>query len=406
MNTLAKSMGSILNRPNENTGGYLSEIQTLHFNYSQLKDEETIKWLKNNTIECKKRYRRTVAEAAYLGKLLLEVKDRLGHGYFVDWLHEEFIKPKWFGLTSAGNFMRVACAVNKYGLDRIEKIPFSLLYMNSSREDNEEFLEHMIEGYEEYQWTQREAVQEKKKYNLLKDLENKKVITPEQRKTILKTDLSLEEVKVVVNKPPQELKQSIAVLESGNNSTAVAELTSVDNVTEVVPSVSIKDFKYNNLNYPPEMTVRKYNLTFLQGSLNREDSTHFVDHIYKISDYTETLAIVINPLDLLTLKPINNFNLKHVVIVKRNEKRVIPEIDTINHVIMIAVFTKKPRARIIIDDYYPSYELAFSHICEAYTSKSACELLLMACSNTVYYNLYDKDLLHTVNKNYNMTTYY
>jgi len=408
MSALGKSMGAILNRPSLNTGGYIAEIQTLHFNYDQLKDEETIKWLKNNTIECKKRYRRTITEAAYLGKLLLEVKDRLGHGYFIDWLQEEFIKPKWFGLTTAGNFMRVACAVNKYGLERIEKIPFSILYMNSSRDDNEEFLEHMIEGYERHQWTQREAVEEKKKYDLLKNLENKEVITPVERKAILGAELSLDEVKVIANKHPQELKQSVAVLANPNEGSNGSNSSNSSNssVAEVIPAVSVKKFKYDELNYPPEMVVRKYNLVFLQGSLNREDSTYFVDHIYKICDYTDTLAVVINPLDLLTLQPINNFNLKHVIVVKRNEKRVVPEIDTINHVIMIAVFSKKNRARVILEDYYPSYELAFSHICEAYTNKSARELLLMGSSSTIFYNLYDTDLLHTVNKNYSMTTYY
>ncbi|WP_052056034.1 DUF3102 domain-containing protein [Myxosarcina sp. GI1] len=75
------------------------------FNYTSLNlDEETLLFVRDRTVEIKKLIRRTAQDIVDIGKYLTEVKDKLGHGNFYNWLDVEF---NW-SYSTAARFMQVA----------------------------------------------------------------------------------------------------------------------------------------------------------------------------------------------------------------------------------------------------------------------------------------------------------
>ncbi|BAY49697.1 hypothetical protein SAMD00079811_73260 [Scytonema sp. HK-05] len=80
----------------------LSNQEEQSFDYSVL-DPRTKLFLQLHTKEIKSLMRRTAEDFIKIGQKLLEVKEKLGHGHFEDWLKAEF---NW-GMWTARKFMQI-----------------------------------------------------------------------------------------------------------------------------------------------------------------------------------------------------------------------------------------------------------------------------------------------------------
>ncbi|NJO97109.1 MAG: DUF3102 domain-containing protein [Pleurocapsa sp. CRU_1_2] len=96
------------------------------FDYSQL-DSETSVFIREQTEEIRGLMRRTAQGIVDIGQKLLDIKEKLGHGNFLNWLKKEF---DWSELT-AQRFMQVARQFKSTNLLDLEIAP-SALYILSA----------------------------------------------------------------------------------------------------------------------------------------------------------------------------------------------------------------------------------------------------------------------------------
>ena len=96
------------------------------FDYSQL-DSETSGFVREQTEEIRGLMRRTAQGIVDIGQKLLDIKEKLGHGNFLNWLKKEF---DWSELT-AQRFMQVAKQFKSHNLLDLEIAP-SALYILSA----------------------------------------------------------------------------------------------------------------------------------------------------------------------------------------------------------------------------------------------------------------------------------
>jgi hypothetical protein len=83
------------------------------FDYASL-DPATSRFVQQRTGEIRLLMKRTAQDIIELGQKLIAVKDRLGHGYFLDWLEAEF----GWSYPTAARFMQVANSFNEsYQID-------------------------------------------------------------------------------------------------------------------------------------------------------------------------------------------------------------------------------------------------------------------------------------------------
>lgn len=108
------------------------------FDYSQL-EEETSVFVREQTEEIRGLMRRTAQGIVDIGQKLLEIKEKLGHGNFLNWLKKEF---DWSELT-AQRFMQVARQFKSHNLLDLEIAP-SALYILSAPSTQEEVREEAL----------------------------------------------------------------------------------------------------------------------------------------------------------------------------------------------------------------------------------------------------------------------
>lgn len=108
------------------------------FDYSQL-EEETSVFVREQTEEIRGLMRRTAQGIVDIGQKLLEIKEKLGHGNFLNWLKKEF---DWSELT-AQRFMQVARQFKSNNLLDLNIAP-SALYILSAPSTQEEVREEAL----------------------------------------------------------------------------------------------------------------------------------------------------------------------------------------------------------------------------------------------------------------------
>lgn len=110
------------------------------FDYAGL-DIETQAFIKVKAKDIHIRLKRAAADIVAVGQALIEVKARLDHGQFGDWLQSEF------GMTDrhARNFMNVA---SRFGdkTETISDLPATVLYLLAAPSTPEEIVEQVIAG--------------------------------------------------------------------------------------------------------------------------------------------------------------------------------------------------------------------------------------------------------------------
>jgi CheY-like chemotaxis protein len=150
------------------------DSSTPDFDYSQL-DSETSVFIREQTEEIRGLMRRTAQGIVDIGQKLLDIKEKLGHGNFLNWLKKEF---DWSELT-AQRFMQVARQFESTNLLDLEIAP-SALYILSAPSTQDSVREEALSRAQAGESITYKAAKEiKEKYqptsNVKKDEENKQV---------------------------------------------------------------------------------------------------------------------------------------------------------------------------------------------------------------------------------------
>lgn len=107
--------------------GKISSTQEKSFDYSYL-DPETAVFVQEKTKKLKKLARKMAQDIIDIGKYLMEVKQKLGHGNFYSWIDAEF---DW-GYSSVTRFMQVADRFKTSNLQEIDISPSALYHLSAS----------------------------------------------------------------------------------------------------------------------------------------------------------------------------------------------------------------------------------------------------------------------------------
>ena len=91
------------------------------FDYSSL-DEDLSSFVQEKTQKIKKLIKKTTEDIINIGTYLTEVKEKLGHGNYLNWLYSEF---KWSNAT-ASRFMNVAAKFKSISLQDLDILPTAL----------------------------------------------------------------------------------------------------------------------------------------------------------------------------------------------------------------------------------------------------------------------------------------
>src|SRR3972149_2787735 len=113
-------------------------MQLQLFDYQQL-DTETREIVQQRTSEIKALMKRTAQDIIEIGQKLIEVKERLPHGAFGDWLESEF---EW-KTTTAWNFMRVTEKFSNF--ENLPNFAPSALYLLAAPSTPDEARQEAIE---------------------------------------------------------------------------------------------------------------------------------------------------------------------------------------------------------------------------------------------------------------------
>ena len=134
------------------------------FDYSLL-DDDTISFVQSRTIKIKRLAKRVAADVINVGNYLIEVKNKLGHGYFMDWLEAEF---NWSNRTAA-RFMSVAQKFTIDSLTNLELLPTALYIMAAPSTPNEAVVEVMERAKQGETITEKKAKEIKDRHKALKE---------------------------------------------------------------------------------------------------------------------------------------------------------------------------------------------------------------------------------------------
>lgn len=88
-------------------------------------DPEVSTFIQQHTTEIKERMRRSAQDVVEIGQRLIEVKERLGHGHFLEWIKTEF---DWHRDT-ANKFMHVAEQFGTLEMSKFSTFAPSALYL-------------------------------------------------------------------------------------------------------------------------------------------------------------------------------------------------------------------------------------------------------------------------------------
>ena len=191
------------------------------FDYSSL-DDETVSFVQEKTKEIRRLIRRSSQDIIDIGRYLIEVKNKLGHGNFYNWLDAEF---DW-SYVSASRFMNVANRFGTFSLKDLDIMP-TALYELASPSVPEEAVTEAVELAQAGQvLDQKTAKAIKAKYKALKG-QTESIVQPqnveraESTQTRSKgTALSIESVSQLSSGLPEKkdkTKQSILAVVLSEN---------------------------------------------------------------------------------------------------------------------------------------------------------------------------------------------
>ena len=176
------------------------------FDYSQL-DSETSGFVREQTEEIRGLMRRTAQGIVDIGQKLLDIKEKLGHGNFLNWLKKEF---DWSELT-AQRFMQVAKQFKSHNLLDLEIAP-SALYILSAPSTQDSVREEILSRARAGEKITYKATKEtKQKYqSASKVKKDEKIDRDEEKKKAEPETLSVSDVRAsLLDKPRTRAIQSL-----------------------------------------------------------------------------------------------------------------------------------------------------------------------------------------------------
>lgn len=154
---------------------HIAELEAFNYNYSTL-PTELAKELKNTTTNIRVHYRNALQSLSSVGLQLIKTKDILPRGEWVNWVKQEFDEPGYFSIYTAENYMNLARLVQAHGLENLKNLPLSVLYI-LSREQDEEFIEKILEQSQEDSISRTRYRQIKSEFNNLQIAEESSIAT-------------------------------------------------------------------------------------------------------------------------------------------------------------------------------------------------------------------------------------
>jgi response regulator of citrate/malate metabolism len=176
-------------------------LETKTFDYANL-DSETSLFVKQQTGEIKSLMKRTAQGILEIGQKLLEIKQKLGHGNFLDWLKVEF---NWSEPT-AQRFMQVARQFKFINLMDLEIAP-SALYVLSAPSTPELVREEAIaraQAGENITYTTAQEIKQKHQpTSTSKVKKDKKIEQDKEKASIERITQSVDDVKSSILEQPR-----------------------------------------------------------------------------------------------------------------------------------------------------------------------------------------------------------
>lgn len=182
----------------------------IQFDYSNL-DRTTCQFILQKTGEIRTLMRRTAQDIFLIGKKLIEIKERLEHGHFLEWLEAEFA---WSDRT-ARNFMRVAEVFKMETISDLQFAP-SALYILAASSIPERAREEAVDRALKGETISKKTAQEiKQKYTRTQELSEKKVTitSPTFSDSTAKTS---QEIVAIIPKQPQKRQKSLPSADPNN----------------------------------------------------------------------------------------------------------------------------------------------------------------------------------------------
>lgn len=152
--------------------------QLILFQYDQLKQDDR-DFIQGRTNEIKALVKRTAQDIIDIGSMLIEVKDRLPHGMWGQWLDKEF----GWGLTAAFRFTTVAVKFKSSNLEDLEMAPSALYLLAAPSTPDEaraEALERAIGGETITHKAAKEIVKAHKEDDLSEEIETETISTEDE----------------------------------------------------------------------------------------------------------------------------------------------------------------------------------------------------------------------------------
>ena len=179
------------------------------FDYSQL-DSKTSDFVREQTEEIRGLMRRTAQGIVDIGQKLLDIKEKLGHGNFLNWLKKEF---DWSELT-AQRFMQVAKQFKSHNLLDLEIAPSALYILSApSTQDlvREEALSRARAGES---ITYKAAKEIKQKYQPVSKVKKDEKIGKNEEKKVEPETKSVSDVRAsLLDKPHTRAIESLPIQE-------------------------------------------------------------------------------------------------------------------------------------------------------------------------------------------------
>lgn len=371
------------------------ELQQLYYDYNQLKDKQLAKWLSNCTIEIRGRQYKSMKEVYQMGKLLNQVKERVGYGFYKDWLTKELIEPGIFGVSTAENYCSVANAVEKFGYDKLKYFAVSAIYIAGKARDeiDEEFQKYIFdEGEKRYistgeSVTKAEVLAEKRRFKAIKSSD----LPEEQQKELIESHVPIEVVNQIIKHKDPEVKAKLAdQIITSHKPTKLETEVSTESVTITINATKKIDYidRYSVL------SDIDYDLAFIQHSLDREGGD-LDDIVQLVKDKVKTIVLITLPLDSYIINIPNNFTVKNLIFMRRPRHRLWSEINTINHLFCATILTNDTQPNFPLDDYFDSADQGIEYIFKAFNTKKEDARVVFTRSDAevVSFNLFTENLI-------------
>lgn len=393
MTFLSKKTQTALNIPSVTDRQY-TELHKLYYNYDQLEDKAVAKWLSNCTIEIRGRQYKSLKEVYHMGKILLQVKEKIGYGFYRDWLEKELIDPGIFGVSTAENYCSVATALETYGYDKLKYFAVSAIYVagKTKTDVDKEFQQYIFDTVEQKyletgtQITRAEVLEEKKRFKAIKETN----LTEETQEKLLESKVPVEVVNQIKKQPDPDVREEMANKVVGSTCISVEAQT-------VELKKSFTDIKRVDYDKSASYLVDEGDLAVIQHSLDREGGD-VNPTINAFAGKVNVIAVISLPMDLYFINVPTGYVIRNLVFARRPHPRMWNDVSLINQLFAITIMAKEDVPKTAINDLFESFEQALEAIAKIYNVNDKPLYLTRSDANVVGFNSFTDNLISKLNE--------